>query len=767
MPIHLQVIQSDGKSPPLGKILPGKNRSIMISTTEDEDVRYVLNGIKAGMMGTMDGDVDGGGEEYCPLTAEFVARTRIDGGGKSFILDDRRREEGEGPPPTSSREDLDRVVTESTRLLSGSEPGGPYGGSVPAMRMQVRFHAARCSIRRRLRDRCGEISVRRTDLARSVVVASSSYTSTSSYRGGGNGSGLDGDGCFVRLQRDVFDYMMKMASGESDGECQSSPFPSPSSATAGNSRGPPSAAAAAATAGGGGEVSRREIGAALESVFPPVCLKSFSQLSFADRVRQLSETSKIVLGIRIFSGTSSGVRGLATTGINASALVAPAAEGLADLENCIAAEVEALDGRCDDVIDEILLSKRRAQEEEGKERGGGAPLKPPEGETHVGSGSSGGSENLEQKLTYLRQYRSFCFQIRSKSIGISDRLRTTVIDIGSAADDLRSVVGNRTSAPKEAVYPRFRQLADLWTAARAQMASAESTAYEYCALKRYAPPPDESDRRVSIGEAEDATARPGGKATTTAAVMASATTAAAATLSGQVYERERTSGRRWLGLSGACFKPLAAEGRRGGTASVAAQGHGGSSGSSVGGGEPPTFGEDGSEEEEPVLLVADGTPNFSCLRLEYEGFCCAALRNGIVVVGDPSLGVVRYSGQNFAFHHEDAVRAFVADPKGHVDAVDAIALRRPDLLYLLNLWTGPFDSGIAAVLFPADGSDLATELAASPRAEDDGRRMRDASTETPVHFVQENIDPEYEWNEWELRRKALLLADQRGRDRGL
>ena len=33
--------------------------------------------------------------------------------------------------------------------------------------------------------------------------------------------------------------------------------------------------------------------------------------------------------------------------------------------------------------------------------------------------------------------------------------------------------------------------------------------------------------------------------------------------------------------------------------------------------------------------------------------------------------------------------------------------------------------------------------------------------QTPTHFVEKNIDPSYEWNEWALRRRALALANLR------
>lgn len=39
--------------------------------------------------------------------------------------------------------------------------------------------------------------------------------------------------------------------------------------------------------------------------------------------------------------------------------------------------------------------------------------------------------------------------------------------------------------------------------------------------------------------------------------------------------------------------------------------------------------------------------------------------------------------------------------------------------------------------------------------------MVDKGVETPVHFVEKNIDPSYCWNEWELRKKAIQMANIR------
>ena len=43
----------------------------------------------------------------------------------------------------------------------------------------------------------------------------------------------------------------------------------------------------------------------------------------------------------------------------------------------------------------------------------------------------------------------------------------------------------------------------------------------------------------------------------------------------------------------------------------------------------------------------------------------------------------------------------------------------------------------------------------------EAKDKRDASTETPVHFVEKHIDYSYDWNEWQLRRKALQVVNLR------
>ena len=59
-----------------------------------------------------------------------------------------------------------------------------------------------------------------------------------------------------------------------------------------------------------------------------------------------------------------------------------------------------------------------------------------------------------------------------------------------------------------------------------------------------------------------------------------------------------------------------------------------------------------------------------------------------------------------------------------------------------------------------DGSAIA-QAAGSRSFLAPARSFQDACQQTPMHFVEKNMDPAYEWNEWALRRRALDLANLR------
>jgi hypothetical protein len=175
------------------------------------------------------------------------------------------------------------------------------------------------------------------------------------------------------------------------------------------------------------------------------------------------------------------------------------------------------------------------------------------------------------------------------------------------------------------------------------------------------------------------------------------------------------------------------------------------------------------DEGGPVRLSVETTPEFMQLPLEYQGFCgwTCANKGGLLLPGKPGLGVVRYRGAHYVFASAEALRDFFKDPEGARQGVVEAATKRPELVHLLRLQDQYPGTSIAKILAAA-----ASKRAAS-RGGVEGQRtaqggaaaallappvMKDAACETPLHFVEKNMDPSYEFNEWALRRRALRLA---------
>jgi len=77
----------------------------------------------------------------------------------------------------------------------------------------------------------------------------------------------------------------------------------------------------------------------------------------------------------------------------------------------------------------------------------------------------------------------------------------------------------------------------------------------------------------------------------------------------------------------------------------------------------------------------------------------------------------------------------------------------PELIHLLKMQDHFPDASLAALLQGKDGMHPLFSISAP--------LMVDKGVETPVHFVDKNIEPNYHWNEWDLRKKALQMANIR------
>ncbi|XP_063682042.1 cilia- and flagella-associated protein 206-like [Bolinopsis microptera] len=171
-----------------------------------------------------------------------------------------------------------------------------------------------------------------------------------------------------------------------------------------------------------------------------------------------------------------------------------------------------------------------------------------------------------------------------------------------------------------------------------------------------------------------------------------------------------------------------------------------------------TSGLEGRVEHAPhfknlEFLFPETTRNFSQLPLQYKGFCgfSIAVHDRLLLPGNPLIGVLRYKDHFFCFTSKEAAVKFAADPDRYIAHIAEAAKRSPELIQLLELHMQ------FSTITPYGKSAEPGHMIEKPLTK------RDSGIQTEVHPIESNIDPDYEWNEWEMRRKAIKLANLRTR----
>jgi len=155
-----------------------------------------------------------------------------------------------------------------------------------------------------------------------------------------------------------------------------------------------------------------------------------------------------------------------------------------------------------------------------------------------------------------------------------------------------------------------------------------------------------------------------------------------------------------------------------------------------------------------IRLMPNSTPDFMHIPLDFLGFCLVNIvENGLLMPGKPNLGVFKYSDKYCVFADQEAIEKFVADPQKYTDHIVEKCRNMPELIHLLKMQDHFPDASLAALLQGRDGMHPLFSISAP--------LMVDKGMETPCHFIEKNIEPNYHWNEWELRKKALQMANIR------
>ncbi|XP_037305966.2 cilia- and flagella-associated protein 206 [Pungitius pungitius] len=148
-------------------------------------------------------------------------------------------------------------------------------------------------------------------------------------------------------------------------------------------------------------------------------------------------------------------------------------------------------------------------------------------------------------------------------------------------------------------------------------------------------------------------------------------------------------------------------------------------------------------------LLPETTAGFSELPLQYNAVCGHALvsRDGLLLPGNPHIGVLSHEGKLYAFSSKEAALKFASSPGAFVAEVAEKAKQRPELIRLLKLHQQ--FSCVGPEILPAETPPVkpATQC--------------ESGTQMDVHPAGAGLVRAYEWNEWALRRRAIQLADIR------
>ncbi|NXA10316.1 CF206 protein, partial [Sapayoa aenigma] len=157
-----------------------------------------------------------------------------------------------------------------------------------------------------------------------------------------------------------------------------------------------------------------------------------------------------------------------------------------------------------------------------------------------------------------------------------------------------------------------------------------------------------------------------------------------------------------------------------------------------------------SDFEGREWLFPESTDSFDQLLIQYHSFCAHAIGvKGLILPGNPAIGILKHKQKCYVFSSKEAAYIFAQDPDKFIKLNVEKAKEYPELIQLLELHH-QFEH-----LVPHAQARNAEKCLMKPTAK------CDSSTQTDTHILPPTIVRSYEWNEWELRRKAIKLANLR------
>ncbi|KFV77978.1 UPF0704 protein C6orf165 [Struthio camelus australis] len=147
-------------------------------------------------------------------------------------------------------------------------------------------------------------------------------------------------------------------------------------------------------------------------------------------------------------------------------------------------------------------------------------------------------------------------------------------------------------------------------------------------------------------------------------------------------------------------------------------------------------------------LFPETTANFDELLIQYHSFCAHAIgEKGLILPGNPAIGILKHKDRCYVFSSKESAYIFAQNPDKFIQLNTEKAKEHAELIQLLELHHH-FE-------YLAPYSQARNECLMKPITK------CDSSTQTDTHILPPTIVTSYEWNEWELRRKAIKLANLR------
>ena len=405
--------------------------------------------------------------------------------------------------------------------------------------------------------------------------------------------------------------------------------------------------------------AEREIYLNLDNIFPKSGLTPFLTLSIQDKISQLNELSNTVMGIRLLNcELGKGGIGLMTLEDIKKKLKYDLLYEVKDFYNKVNTVCEKYSLIYDNLDFDTINEGQESQV----------------------------LDKIRKYIVYYRQiltYLSMLIDELHSSIQFKDSL---IINYENEKNAILDIIGNQTSISKDQAYPRFQNLAKMYTKFQEQVFILDIRENVFRKLYDFI---NKNDIKLEY----DLNAWEGCFQLYTDKL--------------DIYEKQ----------------------------------------------DEPIFSfESGAYNNGVTLLKHDSTADYLDIKLEYQGFCIVTLLNkrGLLVSGRPAV-VAKYNEKYMVFCTHQCLQEFIDAPQKYIDELNEYVKENSYLINLLNM-TEEFPNGNLANMF-RDKESTAFKYKNS-------KVLIDVGCQTVDHIHEKGyIDPDYEWNEWDLKKKAIQLAN--------